>query len=110
MALSTAKALAFATSCKLIGVSTLDVIAAQQRYWRGPVCAIMEAGREEVYAAVYRSAVYHDASGGGVADIQRVGEYLLLGPQQLAESLKERVAADSQGEEEAILFCGEMGL
>jgi tRNA threonylcarbamoyladenosine biosynthesis protein TsaB len=36
-----------------VGVSTLDIIAAQQQQWHGPVCSILDAGRSELYAACY---------------------------------------------------------
>src|SRR5215469_13625359 len=55
VALATAKALAFALRKPLIGVSTLDIFAFQQHRYgvQRPVCALLEAGRSEVYAASY---------------------------------------------------------
>ena len=53
VAVATAKALAFALQKPLVGVSTLEIIAFQQRQWHGPVCAILEAGRSDLYAACY---------------------------------------------------------
>jgi tRNA threonylcarbamoyladenosine biosynthesis protein TsaB len=108
--LSTAKALAFATDSKLIGVVTLDIIASQQQYWRGTICAVMEAGRGEVYAAIYRSK-QQEADSERVVDVQRVSEYLLTDPQQLATLIKERMEAEPGEEVERVevLFCGEIG-
>src|SRR5579884_2353426 len=53
VALATAKALAFSLGKPLVGVSTLDILAARQQQWLGPVCAVQEAGRSELYAACY---------------------------------------------------------
>ena len=54
VALAAAKTLAFALQKPLVGVNTLDIIAIQQRHHvRGPVCAVLEAGRSELYAAWY---------------------------------------------------------
>ncbi len=110
VALSTAKALAFATNCKLIGISTLDVIAAQQGYWRGPLCAVMEAGRGEVYAAIYRGKLQREAGGESSVNVQRVDEYMLVHPQRLAVLVEERIDAEPREKvaEAAILFCGEI--
>src|SRR5438874_1405114 len=55
VALAAAKSLAFALQKPLVGISTLDLIAIQQRHIRGPVCAVLEAGRSELYAACYVS-------------------------------------------------------
>ena len=52
--LSTAKALAFSLSVPLVGVSTLEVEAYQHAERGLPVCAVFNAGRGEVAAAVYR--------------------------------------------------------
>src|SRR2546421_9733784 len=53
VALATAKTLAFALKKPLIGISTLDILVAQQQHWQGPLCAVLEAGRSELYAACY---------------------------------------------------------
>src|SRR5436305_889753 len=63
VALSTAKTLAYALKKPLIGMSTLDISAAQQQHWRGPLCAVLEAGRSELYAACYLFAEQRDSSG-----------------------------------------------
>src|SRR5881275_3774610 len=53
VAVATAKAFAFALLKPLVGISTLEIIAAQQDLWSGPICSVMEAGRSELYAACY---------------------------------------------------------
>ncbi len=52
--LSTAKALAFSLSVPLVGVSTLEAEAYQHAERGLPVCAVFNAGRGEVAAAIYR--------------------------------------------------------
>ena len=54
---STAKGWAMAHGAALIGVPTLEALAAQARPWGHPgdaVCAVLDARRNEVYASVYR--------------------------------------------------------
>src|SRR5437667_11828023 len=53
VAVATAKAFAFALQKPLIGVSTLEIIAAEQDQCRGHVCSILEARRFALYAAYY---------------------------------------------------------
>lgn len=111
VALATAKALAFALRIPLVGVSTLDVIAAQQQQWRGTICAVMEAGRGELYAACY---LFDESEAAGQVsyDLQRLSDYLLEAPARLKENVLARVNewAGVPGERELppVLFCGEM--
>jgi tRNA threonylcarbamoyl adenosine modification protein YeaZ len=51
---SAAKGLAFGLGIPIIGISTLEIMAYQQSASGFPVCAISNAGREEVAAAIYR--------------------------------------------------------
>jgi tRNA threonylcarbamoyladenosine biosynthesis protein TsaB len=53
VALATAKSLAFARDVPLVGVPTLDVIGWGYRAVAGTICATLEAGRGQVYAALY---------------------------------------------------------
>jgi tRNA threonylcarbamoyladenosine biosynthesis protein TsaB len=111
VAVATAKALAFALQKPLVGVSTLEIIAAQQQQWRGPVCSILEAGRSDLYAACYlfdeldnnAAITYH---------IRQLSDYLILSPQHLVNYLKEHLDqwAGVPGEPQLspILFCGEV--
>jgi len=52
--LAVAKGLALARGLPLIGVPTLDVIAAAQGRDRRPLCAILQAGRGRICVAIYR--------------------------------------------------------
>ena len=111
VAVATAKAFAFALQKPLVGVSTLEIIAAQQDQWRGPVCSILEAGRSELYAACYLfdeivanyEITYH---------IRQLGEYLMLSSQQLVtyinEHMDEWAGVPGKRQVSPILFCGEL--
>ncbi len=114
VALSTAKALAFALKKPLIGVSTLDVIAAQQHRWSGPICALLEAGRSELYAACYLSDEVSNERGEVTFSLRRLSDYLLLNPQQVAAYLQEQasdwVGIPGERTLPPFLLCGEMGV
>jgi tRNA threonylcarbamoyl adenosine modification protein YeaZ len=51
--ISTAKGLAFSLGVPIIGISTLEAEAWQYAWTGLPVCPVLNAGREEVAAAVY---------------------------------------------------------
>jgi tRNA threonylcarbamoyladenosine biosynthesis protein TsaB len=111
VALAAAKALAFALQKPLIGVSTLELIAAHQRQWRGPVCAILEAGRSDLYAACYIFDEI-DKNGEITYDVRQLSDYLILTPQHLAgylgEHLNAWVGVPGERELPPLLFCGEL--
>ena len=52
--LSVAKGLALARGLPLVGVPTLDVVAAAQGRDRRPMCAVLQAGRRRICVTVYR--------------------------------------------------------
>ncbi len=111
VAVATAKALAFALQKPLVGVSTLEIIAAQQDQWRGPVCSILEAGRSELYAACY---LFDEINTDGdiIYHIRQLSEYLMLSPQQLVNYLNEQMdqwaGVPGKRQVSPILFCGEL--
>jgi tRNA threonylcarbamoyladenosine biosynthesis protein TsaB len=72
------KSLAFATGKPLVAIPTLDALAWALPYAVHPVCPILDAKKDEVYAAVYRTA-------GG--RLERLTEYQALAPEALAETL-----------------------
>lgn len=76
--MATAKGLAAATGKPLYGVSTLDVLAAACT-GEGQVCSLLDARKQEVYAAVYQ----RDRDGRAV----RQGEMLVLPPADLIAHL-----------------------
>jgi tRNA threonylcarbamoyladenosine biosynthesis protein TsaB len=53
--LSTVKALGFATSKPVVGVPTLKALAWRLPYCAYPVCPVLDAKKNEVYAALYRT-------------------------------------------------------
>jgi tRNA threonylcarbamoyladenosine biosynthesis protein TsaB len=53
--LSTVKALAFATGKPVVGVPTLEALAWRLPYCAYPVCPILDAKKNEVYAGLYRT-------------------------------------------------------
>jgi tRNA threonylcarbamoyladenosine biosynthesis protein TsaB len=112
VALSTAKALAFALKKPLVGVSTLDSIAAQQRQWRAPVCAVLEAGRGELYAASYLFDEVSEPGGYLTHRMRKLGDYLLLSPQHLSayllEHANEWVGVPGERSLPPFLFGGEI--
>lgn len=52
--MSVAKGLAMARRLPLVGVPTLDVVAAAQGRDRRPLCAVLQAGRGRICVAMYR--------------------------------------------------------
>ncbi len=114
VALATAKALAFALKKPLVGVSTLEIIAAQQQHGHMPICAVLEAGRSELYAACYRSEVQRNEHGDMMCHLRRLSDYCLQTPQQLAVTLQEHAhdwfnTVDKQPLP-SLLFCGEISI
>src|SRR5581483_1449847 len=59
VAVTVAKSLAFGLNVPLVGVSTLDILAYSQAAASAPVCALMDAGRGEFYAALYQQVELH---------------------------------------------------
>jgi len=78
---ATGKALAQALSVPIVGLASLDLVAYEVRYSPKTICAVLDARRNQVFHAFYRS------SPGG---IQRMSEYLLETPQRLAVGLESR--------------------
>ena len=73
VAVTVAKTLAFSLKIPLIGISTLDVIAYSQAAAALPVCALMEAGRGELYAAFYRQGYFEDTARAGTSFANEAG-------------------------------------
>jgi tRNA threonylcarbamoyladenosine biosynthesis protein TsaB len=76
---STVKSLAFATGKPLCAVPTLDALAACLPFAAHPVCPILDARKDEVYTALYRTTDGRP---------ERLWEYRAIGPAALAEALE----------------------
>ena len=111
VAVAPAKALTFALQKPLVGVSTLEIIAAQQRQWYDTVCSILEAGRSDLYAACF---FFDEIENNGdiTYHMRQLSEYLILTPQHLVSYLNEHLGqwAGVPGERQLspVLFCGEL--
>ncbi len=80
--LSTAKGLVMATGLPLIGVPTLDGLAAQVAAPSGArICTLLDARKKEVYGAFY------DSNESGIPE--RRGEYLVMKPNEMARLIIE---------------------
>jgi tRNA threonylcarbamoyladenosine biosynthesis protein TsaB len=123
VAVTVAKALAFSLNVPLLGISTLDVLAYSQASAAFPVCALLDAGRGEFYAALYQQVALdgaslprrgpEDSSGSGawIARMlpagaswrqdglywQRQSEYQVVTAEELAQEIKQPT-----------LFCGDL--
>jgi tRNA threonylcarbamoyladenosine biosynthesis protein TsaB len=90
--LSTAKGLAFALGLPVVGVSTLEVLAAPLAMGRCPypICPMLDARRQEVYAGLFHA----DPEGG----LKKIMENEAISPVKLSDQLAER--------DEPIAFLG----
>lgn len=77
--LSTGKGLAFATGLPLVGVPTLEAMAWTLPAARWQVCPVLDARKQEVYAAVFR----HEPGG-----LCRVTEDAALAPEDLCRVIR----------------------
>jgi tRNA threonylcarbamoyladenosine biosynthesis protein TsaB len=90
VALAAAKSLAFALDRPLYGVPTLDAIAWGASFAEGTICAILEAGRGQLYTASYVAPISDPA-----AWTPRDG-YAILTPSEVAARVTQ-----------SVVFCGE---
>ena len=86
--MATAKGLAMASGLALIGVSTLDSLAAKC-VTRRLICSVLDARKKEVYAGFYRV----DKEGSPT----RVDEIVALSPQDLVSQINEPVLLIGDG-------------
>lgn len=85
--LSLAKGFALAQGIPLVGIPTLDALAYSQSHQPLPICALLEAGRGRICAALYEKVTLH-----------RVTDYLLT----TIEGLSAEITRPT-------LICGEIG-
>ena len=88
VAVSTVKGLALALSVPIAAVPTLDAMAAAVPFACLPVCAVLAARRNEVYACLYR---WREGA------MRRQWDYVALAPAALAERLTEPVILAGDG-------------
>src|SRR5512138_896658 len=77
--LSTAKGLAYATGLPVVGVPSLEALAWAVPAARWPVCAVLDARKQEVYAALFQ----HEPTG-----LRRIIEDRALAPEALCELIR----------------------
>ena len=80
--LSTAKGLCYGLGQRLVGVSTLEALAATVSDWDGRVCTLLDARRKEVYGAFFR----YERSG----QLQRLTQDMLMVPDELREHVSNK--------------------
>jgi len=99
--LSTAKGLAYATGLPLIGVPTLEAMAWTVPAARWQVCPVLDARKQEVYAALFR----HEADG-----LRRIAEDAAMTPETLCRLIRTRTLFLGDGVEPyASLFRERLG-
>jgi tRNA threonylcarbamoyladenosine biosynthesis protein TsaB len=78
--LSTVKGLAFATGKPAVGVPTLDALAWRLPYCAYPICPVLDARKNEVYAGLYRTLA---------GRLERLEGPRAMPPAALAEELRD---------------------
>ncbi|WP_431028211.1 tRNA (adenosine(37)-N6)-threonylcarbamoyltransferase complex dimerization subunit type 1 TsaB [Lysinibacillus sp. LZ02] len=80
-----AKTLAWTLKKPLVGVSSLQALAANAKLFNGVICPLFDARRQNVYAAVYRGGTleavisdYHDHIDGLIEKLQALQEPVLF--------------------------------
>ncbi|MDD3582322.1 MAG: tRNA (adenosine(37)-N6)-threonylcarbamoyltransferase complex dimerization subunit type 1 TsaB [Desulfobacca sp.] len=76
--MSTAKGLALGLDCPVVAIPTLETLAANFPFTALPICPVLDAKKNEVYAAFYRCDQ-------GLPEI--LGDYLLVTPAALADQV-----------------------
>ncbi len=82
--LATVKALSWSLGKPLVGISSLDILAANASGAGANIIAVIDAKRDMVYAAIYKKQ-----PGGN----RRVTEYMLLGKKELVQKIKKTIPA-----------------
>ncbi len=96
--MAAAKGLAFAAGKPLVAVPTLDTLAAQMPALQEPVCALLDARKNQVYAALYNTTAVDEA---GLP--KRLGPYLVAASATLLAQFVEPVLCIGPG----LAACGE---
>ena len=94
--LSTAKGLCYGLGQQLVGISTLEALAATVTDWDGRICTLLDARRKEVYAAFFSS----EREG----QLQRLTQDMVMIPDELRKRHGEYAG---NGEARPCLFIGD---
>jgi tRNA threonylcarbamoyladenosine biosynthesis protein TsaB len=90
---TTVKALSYGLGVPVVGISTLDVLAmGAVKYnggYKGLVAPLIDARKGEVYTALFRAD--------GVGEIERIGDYINLTPEELFDSIESDVLVLGNG-------------
>jgi tRNA threonylcarbamoyladenosine biosynthesis protein TsaB len=78
--MAAAKGIAMAAGKPLVAVPTLDGLAAQATSTDLPICCLLDARKQQVYAGFYRYAE---------ECYRRISPFLVLGPEELAHKISE---------------------
>ncbi|MDD5135935.1 MAG: tRNA (adenosine(37)-N6)-threonylcarbamoyltransferase complex dimerization subunit type 1 TsaB [Candidatus Omnitrophica bacterium] len=76
---ATIKGFSFALGKPIAAIPTLDVIARNEKSFKGIVCPVLDARKSKVYACLYRSAG---------KTMKRISKYLLLPADELLEKVR----------------------
>ncbi|MBM7866132.1 tRNA (adenosine(37)-N6)-threonylcarbamoyltransferase complex dimerization subunit type 1 TsaB [Heliobacterium gestii] len=101
--LATVKGMAHPLGLPVVGVPTLDALALNGWPYRGYICPILDARKNEVYSCLYR---------GCTEGLEKVGSAQAVAPKELLEQLRRRMEESMDGQEapEAtgpVLFLGD---
>lgn len=111
VAVATAKTLAFALGKPLVGISTLEIGAAQHQLWPGPVCSLLEAGRGELYTGCFLFE-HREAAGVVTCSSRQLADYRVLSAQELTSYLQQEItpllSSAGVAATTPYLFCGEI--
>ena len=86
---SVVKGLAFATGLPVVGVPTLDILAAQIASTSHAICPILDARKGEVYTAFYRYE--------GGNRVKRLTPYQAMRPEELVAQIREKTILMGDG-------------
>jgi tRNA threonylcarbamoyladenosine biosynthesis protein TsaB len=95
--LSTVKGLCFASGKPLVSVPSLDALASLSLYCQYPVCPLLDAKKDQVYAAIY------DTSEG---ELRRKNDYMVTDVKDLVKMISQKILFVGPG---ARLYQRELG-
>jgi tRNA threonylcarbamoyladenosine biosynthesis protein TsaB len=80
--LATVKALSWSLGKPLVGISSLDILAANAGAEHANIVAVIDAKRDMVYAGIYKKQP---------GRLRRVAQYMLLGKKELVQKIKANI-------------------